>query len=200
MGTERWYIALPNDSEILRRAVVDADYGEFLGLPFWIDEPPPLAGRDPTATNFLADVAALKARYPGLASWAYTLDRQYDAIEYLLSPARRDETDDPDHWGTRAVRGSHPLPESVRGGQGHPSRHSTAADVRAIAVELERLTLDDLLLAYDPAGMVAEDVYKFRQQSGDPAMFGLLVAYFGHFRDFYRSLAREGLGLVAVVT
>jgi len=200
MGTERWLVAIPDGSPILARAAIDPEYAEWLSMPWMFRREREQVPRSTDEADFLADLVAMASGHPGIEARVFELDRDYDKLEFLLSPYRRDESSVDDDWGTRAVRGSRPLPDHIRGNQGHATRHSTADDVRAIAAGLDRTTPDDLRAAYDPAAMEEQCVYKFWADSATDRTLPDLVEIFEGFRAFYRHVADRGEGVLAVVT
>jgi hypothetical protein len=188
MGFETWYQAIPENTELLRRAVEDAQFGEFFTFPSWFASggaPDPMW---PDATEYLGELRALLAAHPGLQLRRLTLDRYHDMVQYLLSPARRRETEERDLGGL-AVRGESLLAEHLRGCQGFPIRFVSAARVSEISNWLQQLTEEALRQAYLPKAMEAAAVYKFSEESAELAV---ILTYVNALIGFYEQAAEHG--------
>ena len=145
MGTERWYIALPDDCDLLKRAQQDPAFGEWLGCPsifeeggyqaYWPD--------NEVYREFCEAVKQMNVEHPGIAARVFTLDRAYDKVHYLISEARRTGERE-DDLGSKAILGASSLPPHLRGGQGHSIRYSAPEEVLAIANWISAITFDSL--------------------------------------------------------
>ena len=200
MGHERWYVAIPDESRLLARAMADPEFGENLEVPSYLGPQRRGYPRGGPAAEFRAEVDAMNRAHPGIEDRIYTLDRYYDILHYLLSEERRRGEFDGADWGTTAIRGGHPLPEHLRGTQGHPTRSSTPGQVREVAARLTGLTADDLRAAYSTAGMQRQGVYKYQADRNDGETWGWIVRYFEGLRSFYAATAAHGEGVLAIVT
>ena len=144
MGTEKWYVALPNDSSLLACAEVDTEYGEYLGFPS-VFETGGVGFKvwDDAGKEFCSAVSKLNEEHPGINRRVYTLGRYYDMLHYLLSEERRHGEFDKTDWATQAILGAKVLPTHLRGGQGHPIRYSPRETLMEIAFWLEFVSIDE---------------------------------------------------------
>ena len=200
MGTERWYIALPGDCDLLKRAQIDPAFGEYLGCPSIFET----GGHDnwprsKVFREFCEAVKHLNVEHPGIAARVFTLDRSYDKVHYLISEARRTGEDE-DDLGSKAIRGATSLPSHLKGGQGHSIRYSSPEEVAAIANWLSAITFDSLRRFYFPEDMDLT-VYKFVFYPGDPDLaFEEIRERFNGLKAFYSEVALHGEAIVTVVT
>ncbi len=206
MGTERWYIALPGECDILKRAQNDPAFGEYLGRPSTFEKGgyDDYLGHDnwpgsKIFREFCDAVKQMNVEHPGIAARVFTLDRDYDKVHYLISEARRtgEEYDD---LGSKAILGATSLPWHLKGGQGHSIQYSSPEEVAAIANWMSAITFDSLRRFYFPEDM-ALTVYKFGFYPGDPDLaFVEIGDSFNGLKAFYAGVALHGEAVLTVVT
>ncbi len=197
MGTEKWYVALPEDSSLLTRAEVDADFGEYLGFPSIFEK----GGTgwktwDDAGKEFCSAVRAINEEHPGINRRVYTLGRYYDMLHYLLSEERRRGEFDKADWATQAILGAKALSGHLIGGQGHLIRYSPRETVMEIAFWLEFVSVDELRQDYDPAAMKEQGVYKYI--SDDQWQF--ICTSFDEWKAFYLEVAKYEEGVLVITT
>lgn len=116
MGQERWYVALPGECALLKRALIDHEFGMWLGSITifkkgghcnWFPD-------DKMYIEFCDAVKQMNVEHPGIAERVFTLDRAFDKVHYLLSEARRTGEYEAEDMGTKAVCGATTLPHHLR--------------------------------------------------------------------------------------
>ena len=201
MGFETWYQALPDGCELLERAKRDAAFGEFLTFPSRFRKAkdcrePHWQGED---AEFCFELEKLARAAPGLDARNCTLDRYYDKIEFLISPARRNPKSKEFDLGALAVRGTVVLAEHLRGGQGHLLRYNEPAAVLVMAEMLSSISREELRRNYDPAKMAAASVYKSSATAPEEE-WSWICEFFDDFSRFYQSAAEHEEGVLVTVT
>lgn len=188
MGLEASYQAIPADCNLLKRSIADAAFGTHLSIPSalssWEAEPH-WEGED---EDFRTEVKRLHQDHPGLQDRHYTLDRSWDILCYLISPARRKgDLDNPDP-GLFAIRGQIALADHLECGQGFKLKFNPPQTVVQI---VEFLQTVDLKAAWNPEDMVEQGVYKFFGES--PHHCEKLAA---ELLQFYRRAAAQQEGVL----
>lgn len=201
MGTEKWYVALPDDSGLLARAEVEANFGEYLGFPS-IFEKGGIGWKtwDNAGEEFCSVVSKINDEHPGINRRVYTLDRDYDKLHYLLSEERRCDHFDKNDWATQAILGATALSAHLRGGQGHPIRWSPVETVREIASWLKFVSVDDLRSLYDPGAMQEHGVYKNIADDSDGRQWQFICSHFEAWKSFYLEVAECQEGVLVITT
>jgi hypothetical protein len=141
--------------------------------------------------------ARMAREHPGIAHRCYSLGRSWDVLHYLLSAGRRAGQSLADDHGTWAIRGSDPVGELARGGQGIPIRYVPREKVIEVSHFLEDLRPEELRGLWDPERMEQEGVYKF-WASRNTAFEPYWVALDG-LRAFYRAVAENRESVLIVL-
>jgi hypothetical protein len=185
----------------MERAKTDIDFGEYLSHPS-IFQKGGVGWKawEKAGEEFCAEVRALNEAHPGLKERVYTLDRGYDILHYLLSAARRRGEFDGEDWATTAIRGAEPLPDHLRGGQGHLTRYSPPETVRDIAIAISEIRVEELQPHYNLVAMEVMAVYKSFETDEDGSRWIWICGLFEGFRAYYTEVARHGEGVLAIVT
>jgi hypothetical protein len=198
MGLDCTYQALPGGCELLERAQRDAGFGELLSLVPWRAERLERWRRDGgVSAEFAEEVRLLCQRHPGLEQRCHTVDRDWDALHYLLSEARRAGSGD--DWSGNLIRGAGVIAEHLRAGQGVPLRYSGPETVKALFERLERVSEAELRQSYEPERMEERAVYKFWANRADAQTWPLLWERFEGLRAFFRQVADKGEGVLVLL-
>ena len=191
MGLEVEYQAVPDNAAVLVRARIDAAYSERIyGVStFRRDEifPP----SDQVELELQRDVKSLLVLHPGLEHRNFDIDRQWDALTYLLSENRRQSEFEKLDLGAAAVLGMQEFPHN--GAQGIPTRYSSSEDLRRIFDYLAPISRDDLFEHYDLAKMKTSAVYKMWNEDGYDIYLWRL---FEGLRDFYQLVLSHNEGVL----
>lgn len=202
MGTEARFQAIPEDCELLIRARQDRKIAEYMQFfesggtwepDFW-DKP------SPDEQYFYDAVQELIRAHPGLEKrYFYAGARTYDAIIYLLSPARREgEWDGDQSLIKKAIWGVELLHPEACAGQGIPIGFVPTADTKTIAGYLDQITREQLHEHYDPQKMYEAGVYKMAPDR-DERRFQVIWDEFVGMRDVYRAAADHGEAVITVI-
>lgn len=203
MGLDVAIQAIPTDSRLLALARDDLERGDELGLIgcwFGRDDGPVAGdegGGDRDAGALWDECCRLDAIRPDLRRLHCSLGRSWDALHYLLSATRREESAaDADRTIDHAFGGGDPIADHVSGGQGILIRFLTPDIVADIAAVVGPMDRDALARHYDPRRMEAAAVYKFWADCADPTSWEYLVGYFMEFRRVFMAAARNGDGMI----
>ena len=206
MGMDLSYQAIPDNSPALERARRDGLFG--CELEFWSSYARPDTRRDAMVQRARAsqeehdlafvDAVALSRQsareHPGLELRCWTWSRGYDAVHYLLSPARRAGQGEAHDWAHEPIYGAQVLHAEARTTIGFPIRYNPPYLVREYAEIIGGATRDDLILHFDAAKMRRGGVYKY---FGDPDGFeNWMWPEFEAWRGFYETMLQfpdEGL-------
>lgn len=198
---KRGYQAVPDGCELLERAKRDAVFGEFLTFPSRFRRAenciePHWKGKD---TEFCRELAKLVRAAPGLDARNCTLDRYYDKIEYLISPARRNSKSKEFDLGAQTIQGTVVLAEHLRSGQGFLLRYNDPVAVLVMAEMLSSISHEELRRNYDPTKMAEAAVYKSSADAPEEE-WTWICEFFDDFSNFYRSVAEHEEGVLVTVT
>lgn len=202
MGTEASFQAIPEDCELLIRARQEQEIAEnmqfFKSGGTW--EPDSWGKPSPDEQYFYDAVQELIRAHPGLEKrYFYAGARTYDAIVYLLSPARREE-----EWGSdqslikKAIYGVELLHPEARATQGVPIGFVSRVDTKIIADYLDQITMEQLHEYYDPPKMYEAAVYKMGPNR-DERRFQVIWNEFVGMRDVYRAAADHDEAVITVI-
>ena len=195
MGVELSLQAIPEDCELLACARQEREIAErtqFFNMYVcddWIPES--LLER-----YFSDSVKSLTKIDPDLVHrYAYLGGRKYDAILYLLSPARRSGDYQNDHSLIyKAIKGGERLHPEANATQGHPIGFVPAKDARIIADYLDIITYDRIYEYYVPA-LMSTRVYKMHPDTD----FQRVWDEFSGISDLYRAAADHGEAVITVI-
>jgi hypothetical protein len=135
-------------------------------------------------------VCDLLQRHPHIAERNCRLDRRWDKLYFLLSSERRGSRPWPDDaLAKQSIFGVRTLFEL---------HYSPPAAVFDVAAFLERTTIADLYLNYDPERMAEGGVYKFHIEDA-VVEWKILVSTFMEFRAFYQSTALVGNAVISLL-
>ncbi len=206
MGMDLSYQAIPHESPALERARHDGLFGS--ALEFWGSYTRPDTRRDAMMRRARASQeehdlvfvdAVMLARqtareHPGLESRCWTWSRGYDAVHYLLSPARRAGHGEAHDWAHAPIYGAQVLHPDARTTIGFPIRYNPPHLVREYAEIIGVATHDDLVQHFDAASMKRSGIYKC---AGEPDGFeNWMWPEFEAWRAFLLSMLafpKEGL-------
>lgn len=202
MGREASFQAIPENCELLIRARQEREIAEDMQFSLMeaTEEPNPRYERSPEEQYFYDAVQELIRVHPGLEKrYFYAGARTYDAIIYLLSPARREEEFDGDQslikkatWGVELL---HP---EARATQGVPIGFVSRVDTKIIADYLEQITMEQLHEHYNPSKMSEAAVYKMGPNR-DERRFQVIWEEFVGMRDVYRAAANHDEAVITVI-
>ena len=133
-----------------------------------------------------------------------SLDKAWDALHFLLDPARRrsrhgDRNDEVTTPGGAAVWGWHPMPSFYEEEFRYLPRYSTAVEVVEIATALQDLDLD-AALAEHGAALGESDVYTPLGRPPTEGAVEFLRSRFETTRAFYREASNHGQAVFLYLT
>ncbi len=202
MGREASFQAIPENCELLIRARQDRKIAEDMQFSLMeaTEEPNPRYERSPEEQYFYDVVQELIRAHPGLEKrYFYAGARTYDAIVYLLSPARREgEWDGDQSLIKKAIYGVELLHPEARATQGVPIVFVSRVDTKIIADYLEQITMEQLHEHYDPQKMYEVGVYKIGPYA-DVQRFQVIWDEFVGMRDVYRAAADHDEAVITVI-
>ncbi len=202
MGREASFQAIPENCELLIRARQDRKIAEDMQFSLMeaTEEPNPRYERSPEEQYFYDVVQELIRAHPGLEKrYFYAGARTYDAIVYLLSPARREgEWDGDQSFIKKAIYGVELLHPEARATQGVPIGFVSRVDTKIIADYLEQITMEQLHEHYDPQQMYEVGVYKIGPYA-DEQRFQVIWDEFVGMRDVYRAAADHCEAVITVI-
>lgn len=202
MGTEASFQAIPEDCELLIRARRDRKIAEDMQFSLMdaTEEPNPQYVRSPEEQYFYDAVQELIRVHPGLEKrYFYAGARTYDAIIYLLSPARREgEWDGDQSLIKKAIWGVELLHPEACATQGVPIGFVSTVDTKRIAEYLDRVTREQLHEHYDPLKMRGAAVYKMGLSDSE-RRFEVIWEEFVGMRDVYRAAADHDEAVITVI-
>lgn len=202
MGVELRLQAIPEDCELLARARQEREIADKVGRfhQYIRGAILPSERKKPEIVAFINAMQELVKANPGLDErYAYLGNRQFDAILYLLSPARRAG----DYKNDRsvihnAIYGIESLHPDVKVAWGLPIGFVPANEVRTIADFLDTVTYEHLFEHDDPALMYQAGVYKSRPYETELHRESVWEE-FTDIRDLYRAAADHGEAVITVI-
>ena len=176
MGVEASFQAMPENCELFITARQDRETAEalqfFHRFAFVYKTPHPMW--DATWTELHKMARKLGAEKPDLINrYFYAGGRTFDAIVYLLSPARRaGHYEEDTSLIYQAIYGHEPLHLKAHASQGRPIGLVTAGEAPIITKYLEQVSIKTLHEHYNPERMSEAAVYKMHP-TDDEIQLGL---------------------------
>lgn len=197
MGLDQHYQAMPPDCELLRRSRVDPKFGSNLSFFNYyssrVAEEMERAGDSGTTFEFLAEMLALKADHPGIEKRFLDLGRRWDMLCFLISPARRGETNGEADWAYRAIHGGEILHPDVQSGIGVTIMYLSPEETCGIWQRLADLDKKEIDERWDREQMKEAGVYKYNQMRRED-----WLEDFECFTDFYFQAMLHDEGVIVI--
>lgn len=202
MGKDAQYQAIPEDCELLLRARQDRRWAEalvsFHGVATIGKRPSP---RMHTFPEFVNAVLLLVEENPGITQrYFIAVSRQFDAIMYLLSSARRAG----ESWKTdqssirKVIYGNERLHPEALATQGRPIGFVPANSVASLSDYLAGITREKLHQHYDPQRMFQAGIYKMGPNASEKD-FQIIWEEFAGMQNIYQQAAAHGEAMITVV-
>ena len=153
---------------------------------------------DRSFIEFTDEARKLIRDYPGIEE-RNLVDRKWDMLYYLLSPHRRNRSEQHavEDWANKAIFGSEVLSP---GGEniGHTIHYLSPIEVYEIQDKLDRFDPETLGAHWNPVAMRRASVYKIGGSENDED-FQYLQELFEQFKAFYASVG-EDEGVLIYIT
>jgi hypothetical protein len=203
MGTEARFQAMPEDCELMRAARQDreiAELIEFFESYATGDDDDFRRKNDPKFVEFMELVQQTVGDYPDLAErYFYAGARTYDAIVYLLSPARRaGQFQNTSDLIYQAMYGEERLHPTAIATQGHPIGLVKTDSVKVITDYLNQVTIEQFGEFYDAKRMYEQAVYKMHSTDNEHRFLAIWEEFEG-MRDVYRAAADHDEAVIAII-
>jgi hypothetical protein len=204
MCSEASFRAIPENSELLKRARQDREIAELMKCfnMYVTSELPPLYKPSPPEEYFASAVQDLIRAYPGLEQRNfYAGTRTYDAVIYLLSHARRSKAwliEDDQSLIKKAIWGIEPLYPEAPAGQGIPIGFIPTRDAKNMSLFLDQVTKAELYEHYDPAKMHETGVHKMGPDADEERFEDIWDEFVG-MRNVYRAAAYHHEAVITVI-
>ncbi len=192
--------AITADSIILSKAKADAKYAgliesisDHIGTS---DEMLDSCSDKPHLIDFVHDVRKLIAEVPDIESRMVQLGRRWDILHYLLSPTRRNGSEDTDsRWIAKAALGGDILGDDIVSSSGQPIRYIDPVTVLEISNRLSAIPTNTLIVNWDPAQMAKSGVETI---NGDEPLEDLAWAEvdFNNLKEFYWKVSTHNEGIL----
>lgn len=199
MGVEASFQAMPENCELFITARQDSEIADqIMSFNLYMVRVTKQWPNNPKWVEFYQKAKQVFQERPGLAGrYFYAGARTFDAIVYLLSPARRAIPPEQDTSLIRiAVRGFEALHAEAIAGQGGPINFVPASLVPLIVEHLNMINRDILHEHYDGEHM-STHVYKMSNHDED--RFETIWDEFVGMRDVYRAAADHNEAVICVI-
>jgi hypothetical protein len=202
MGQEASFQAIPEDCELMIAARRDREIAEIMQFVNWYATNEKLRRRyenAPDTKEFIHKLEKLLRDKPDFVHrYFYAGGRTYDAIDYLLSPARRGEVE-PENDSSlihEIIYGQERLHPDAIATQGRPIGCVSAKSVPMYTDYLNQITKDLLHQHYDVSKMTW--VYKIYDTDGEER-FEVIWEEFVGMREVYRAALEHNEAVITVI-
>ena len=206
MGLDVNYQAMPANSEVLARSLLDPEFASNLAFftSYCEQLPEELQAEledcedyEDYATEYAVKVEFSKAAhrtcasYPGLEHRCLDLGRKWDMLCYLLSHERRREKapDIDDRWVDRAILGGEILHTGLA------FHYLEPCEVSTISERLDGISIEMLHKYWHPQKMSKAGVYKIHPDDSE-SFFYYVAEEFHKLKTFYQLVKQHGEGIV----
>jgi hypothetical protein len=202
MGIEAYYQAMPESCDLFVSAQKDHEIADqIMSFNLYMVQVQKQWPDSPKWVEFYEKSKQAMKEHPGLENRYFCAGgRTFDAIIYLLSPARRSLFAEQDRSLIRiAVRGFEALHPLAQGIQGGPINFVPAPIVPLIAEYLSLIDQDILYEHYDPHWMYESGVYKMHPTDPNNSRFEAIWEEFDGMREVYQGAAHHGEAVITVI-
>ncbi len=193
MSLDALYQCVPANCELLKRSIADENYGQFLTTKYRFKPEQPHPLWDGADAEFCEDLNRMLAAHPGLHSRNFSLEANWDVLEYLISPCRRAEDYDRPDLGRKAINGERELAPHLVGAEGVALRFTPPDTVKKI---LTYLMQTDFKAKFDFAQMSAATIYHKQPDCQPETYWPLVEGLLRDFTGFYRQAAIHNEGVL----
>lgn len=193
MSLDALYQCVPAHCELLKRSIADENYGQFLTIKYRFKPEQPHPMWEGADAQFCEDLNRMLAAHPGLHSRNFSLDDQWDLLEYLISPARRAEDYERPDLGRKAINGERELAPHLVGAEGVALRFTPSETVKKIFTYLMQT---DFKAKFDFAQMSTAVLYQKPEEWTAESCWSLLEGRLRDLTGFYRLAAMHNEGVL----
>jgi len=193
---EAFYQSVPANCELLKRAIADENYGQFLNMKYRFKPETPHPLWEGSDIEFCEDLNRMLEANPGLHARNYSPDDQWDVLEYLISPARRSEDYENPDLGRKAINGERDLAPHLVGAEGVALRFTPPDTVKKI---LTYLMQTDFKAKFDFEQMRTAKIYQSREDWTPESYWPVVEGLLKDFTAFYRQAAIHNEGVLVWV-
>jgi hypothetical protein len=203
MGVEARFQAMPENCELFITARQDRAMAEYImSFNLYMVRTTKQWPNSPNWLNFYGKAKKVVSEFPGVEDrYFYAGARQFDAIVYLLSPARRAVPRQEDtSLIHQAYYGQELLHPEAKAGQGRPIGLVPSAGVALIAQYLNQISRETLFEHYDDERMYYEaGVYKIHPRDKSGWQVEAIRDEFVGMRDIYQAAAEHGEAVIVEI-